>query len=326
MEPGTSEHPGVSARCGVLSLADPSLFEIAVRPWELLCQPAQRGQFGYTMAYVSTPRVTFYRETYACGVQLSGIAPTGMLAFAVPLRLQPDTAFWGAPLTGPGFPSTLPGDLDVRMAAGQEHIVVLISMDLLRQELTSEVTERVESAAMNRLLPTTERAAASFGNWLNGRITALSQAPQILSTAAAQASLEHELVHRLAASLALALDEGSPPRLSLRRRCLDRALGYLYENPSLRPSMPELATVAGASQRTLEYAFRGAFGMSPLEFLQLGRLHAVRRALISADPTTGVTVAETASRHGFYELGRFAGMYRRRFGELPSTTLAAQPV
>jgi len=35
-------------------------------------------------------------------------------------------------------------------------------------------------------------------------------------------------------------------------------------------------------------------------------------------------VKEIAIEHGFVELGRFAGDYRRMFGELPSETLQRQ--
>ena len=61
--------------------------------------------------------------------------------------------------------------------------------------------------------------------------------------------------------------------------------------------------------------------MSPREFMIRRRLHAVRRELFLADAAS-TTVAELAMGHGFYELGRFAGVYRDHFGELPSTTLA----
>ena len=61
--------------------------------------------------------------------------------------------------------------------------------------------------------------------------------------------------------------------------------------------------------------------MTPLQFLRLRRLHAVRRELLVAHRDKDVTVNEIAFAHGFYELGRFAGYYKQEFGELPSATL-----
>jgi AraC family ethanolamine operon transcriptional activator len=75
------------------------------------------------------------------------------------------------------------------------------------------------------------------------------------------------------------------------------------------------------SQRTLEFAFRNCFDLTPYQYLARCRLGLVREALIQADPARS-TVTEIAMRHGFYELGRFAGEFRRFFGELPSEALS----
>ena len=64
--------------------------------------------------------------------------------------------------------------------------------------------------------------------------------------------------------------------------------------------------------------------MSPQRYLRLRRMQRVRRALSFADPTSA-TVTAIATAHGFWELGRFAGVYRSLYGELPSQTLAAAP-
>ena len=50
------------------------------------------------------------------------------------------------------------------------------------------------------------------------------------------------------------------------------------------------------------------------------RLNLVRRVLRELGPAD-TTVSRVAGRHGFTELGRFAGEYRALFGESPSETL-----
>jgi AraC-like DNA-binding protein len=49
-------------------------------------------------------------------------------------------------------------------------------------------------------------------------------------------------------------------------------------------------------------------------------MHLARRALRQADPLA-TTVTVIATEHGFWDLGRFAAVYRKLFGELPSETL-----
>jgi transcriptional regulator GlxA family with amidase domain len=46
----------------------------------------------------------------------------------------------------------------------------------------------------------------------------------------------------------------------------------------------------------------------------------VHTLLQMGDPSRD-TVADIAMRYGFWELGRFAGVYRARYGETPSATL-----
>jgi AraC-like DNA-binding protein len=51
------------------------------------------------------------------------------------------------------------------------------------------------------------------------------------------------------------------------------------------------------------------------------RLALARRRLAEARP--GETVARIAEDAGFTHLGRFAGIYRETYGEVPSATLAS---
>jgi AraC family ethanolamine operon transcriptional activator len=84
--------------------------------------------------------------------------------------------------------------------------------------------------------------------------------------------------------------------------------------------VPELAAVAGVSQRVLELGFQETLGMSPQNFLRLDRLNKVHRDLRNAR-TASSRVTDICNRWGFQELGRTAVEYKRLFGESPSSTL-----
>jgi len=78
------------------------------------------------------------------------------------------------------------------------------------------------------------------------------------------------------------------------------------------------------SQRRLRSAFNEEFGEPPSRFFRNWALERARRHLIEAGPTK-LTVTEVATELGFDHLGRFAGYYRRLFGEAPSATLRDRP-
>ena len=87
----------------------------------------------------------------------------------------------------------------------------------------------------------------------------------------------------------------------------------------LHPS--DLARLAGVEERQLRREFFAHFGISVGRYLRLRRLNDVRREL--ANPASHVqSVTQAATKHGFFDLGRFAANYRRTFGENPSATLA----
>lgn len=84
--------------------------------------------------------------------------------------------------------------------------------------------------------------------------------------------------------------------------------------------MADLLAACGVSERTLRSVFKERFGLSPSRYLQLRRLHQIRRALKAAEPRS-TSVSNVLVEHGEWQFGRFAKRYRDAFGELPSETL-----
>jgi AraC-like DNA-binding protein len=109
------------------------------------------------------------------------------------------------------------------------------------------------------------------------------------------------------------------PEAATRSRALRLALDYIEAHADEPPTMEAVCGAASVSARTLEYAFRNRFGVTPKQYLQATRLHRVRRDLgrVGADDS----ISEIAARWGFWHMGQFAADYRRQFGELPSETL-----
>lgn len=95
---------------------------------------------------------------------------------------------------------------------------------------------------------------------------------------------------------------------------------FLREHLDEPIQMSQLCDVTGVSERSLRNACHAVCGTSPKRYLTQRRLEAVRRALAEATPGQD-TVTRIATDFGFFELGRFAGVYTSVFGERPSDTL-----
>lgn len=99
-----------------------------------------------------------------------------------------------------------------------------------------------------------------------------------------------------------------------------RARALLEEQPEEPWSTSSLAVRVHLSVRSLQEGFAREVGMPPMKYLQQVRLRRARDQLREAS-SAETTVASVASALGLSHLGRFAGAYRRAFGESPSETL-----
>jgi AraC family ethanolamine operon transcriptional activator len=215
------------------------------------------------------------------------------------------------------------------------------------EEMDHRTTAEFEILALTVVPEVLEEAATvlhgiDLGDWLVGRF-AFDPAPaaqakveahlrQLLRLATAFPHLvaqpEHaRIVEQSCLNLLLrSLLGGNPstPGVDRRRhrRLLARGVEEYLELRLREPLMvQDLCAEFDVSARTLEYAFREAFGLTPMAYFKARRLNAVRQALKQAAPGS-TTVHAVAQQWGFWHTGAFAAEYRRLFGELPSETFA----
>jgi AraC-like DNA-binding protein len=106
------------------------------------------------------------------------------------------------------------------------------------------------------------------------------------------------------------------PQPRLRPRTVERVLALIEEHPDRPLTLTDLASHAGVGARRLQQGFHEHVGVSPMEYLRQTRLRRARHDLLHTEDS----VTEIAFRWGFTQTGRFARMYRERFGETPSRT------
>ena len=315
---------GDAAVVGVWRSHDPSLHEQAVKPWELLTDLPVRAPFLHEMRYLSAPSFAVYEEHYACSVRLRGQSPQDLIALAVPIRLPPTTTCWKNPWPAQQMPATQGGAVDVLFGSGQKHLIVLVDSKLARRELGEERTQTLERLCRSRWLPSTERRVAQLRDFLLGLIETATASPRLLKNPKTARAIEANLVRNLAAAVCLPAAEPATQRANSarigRERQIARVLEFLRAADPVNLSIPQLCEATGVEQRSLEYAFRETFDLTPLGFLKLRRLHSARHRLMLADPAA-MAVSDVAYQEGFYHLGRFASAYRSTFGEYPSATL-----
>lgn len=110
------------------------------------------------------------------------------------------------------------------------------------------------------------------------------------------------------------------PVAAPRPATVRQAVDLLEEAPEQPWTTTDLARRVGLTTRGLQAGFARHLGVAPMAHLRRIRLERAHLDLLAADPARG-SVANVACRWGFTHLGRFAAVYRERYGCPPSHTL-----
>jgi AraC family ethanolamine operon transcriptional activator len=313
------------AATGRFEIDDPCAYECASGPWEILAEPIAPGPFANRKDFLITPSLILYREDFRGATRARGMSPPGMLAVGLPLRVGGRSRYWGAAPEGGTLPATLPGALDVVLDDGQEHLVALVALDLLRRSLPEDAVDALERGAALRQLPVRRHGADAIARWLLTVIDTAKRRAEPSSLAALSRTVEEELPWRLVDACRFDSASGAQREAPVRQRSLDRAMAFLRDADIASVRVGDLCRATSVTQRTLEYGFREGLGLSPLRFLRLLRLHLARREFAASQAGT-TTVADIADRLGLLHHSRFAAEYAALFGEMPSATLARPPL
>lgn len=132
------------------------------------------------------------------------------------------------------------------------------------------------------------------------------------------------LITKLANHLIFSPESKKP---SLGRKIIDRndiiteALCEIHNNKkAVGLNIETLLDVTDVSERTLRTVFHEFFGISPLNYINLTRLHETKSMILNPK-NSNKTISFISSSVGFFDQGRFAKNYHSLFGELPSETL-----
>lgn len=251
---------------------------------------------------------------YTPGLSMSGTPPKGLITFN--LMAPANRRYW---VRGHDLDDTMawvfPVGAELRSVSAPGFKVHTLSV-------SEEYIERITAALEINLPPLSKRPEAfpirtEFLPRVRLLLRELREDSEMFGM-----ELADEVLRLLVASWGSPRSDGTMGLISLRareiavRKCLELIESYDLGKITNEILLKECHT----SERTLQYAFRERFGVTPYKFITSRRLAKVRMALRQADPGKD-TVGNIAADCGFWHLGRFAAEYRRTFGELPSETL-----
>ncbi len=265
------------------------------------------GRFAGRLRYLRATTIDVHTRSFATPIVAHWVVSEDRVHLAGPVRLDPEARLLGRPL-GDTRTVLLPPGHEGIFASRAPGIFWAIIVD---EERLATQLRLVHDCSLEAAL-----ARGWATTWTAGGLDLLVQRllddPRPRSTAALDALVVGAVADRLAGP-------GTPLVAGAAYRLARRARDLLIDSAEAPLSLPALTAALGVGQRTVFNAFNAVFGMSPLAFQRALQLDRVRRQLLAAP--AGATVTTLALDEGVEHLGRFAGAYRRQFGELPSETL-----
>lgn len=298
---------------------DPDEFAVAVSGASLRADFLGRQKSATVVEQFQTPDWTIDFQQADVRARILGYPPPGWASVAL-IRGAGESAWYGSRATRGLLVCTPPGEpIDGWIGPG----FVCSSFGVPPQvweecRQASGVARAVTGAAVRELSPSAFAAIETRLLGLRRLMREASPGEPSHLTAREAGAFVRELM-----CLIWELGDGDrPPRESARNRTrlARRAEEWLHAHHGTAVGVAELALAMGTSRREVEYAFRENFALGPRQLLEKIRLNAIRRELRRADPQERGQVTRIAMDHGITHLGRFPGLYKGLFGELPSET------
>ena len=205
--------------------------------------------------------------------------------------------------------------------ADAAHLVVRIARSALEVHLSRLLGRTLDEPI--RFEPAFDLSAGSSSRWnfaVQMLHAELYDETTLLHQGVGHGQLEEfvmsALLYSQTSNYSALLRRNAPPE----RQAVQVARDFIERNLARSISVRDIAEAADVSVRTLQNHFSDDLDQTVTGYVRDRRLERVRAELADASPA-GATVTTIASRWGFNHLGRFAVIYRSRFGESPSQTL-----
>ncbi|MCC6766167.1 MAG: helix-turn-helix domain-containing protein [Deltaproteobacteria bacterium] len=269
--------------------------------------------------------VQVFRERLGAGMFVEAAPPSSLLPFGIILSAGGAIRFCGRDLRPTNVAQAAGGGWDIRFAGPIDYVSCVFQRAWFEREASALLGHAPRDDWFRNVgRPASSSAIGHLRTMITRTLERMMHQPSLLAGERTRTAVEAELVRLTVGALTSAAEPTPVAAYGRRRRGVRRVIEYVTDHPDADTTAANLCGIAGVSERTLEYGFREYLDVTPVRFLKLVRLNRARRDLLrasaqaSAPPTT---VTDVALRWGFFELGRFAGEYRRLFGERPSETL-----
>lgn len=311
----------------VETFEDVHVHAAAIGAWNQTYTQISPGPLQSSLMQIAGSRCHVFRERINQRVVQQGEAPKNQACFALPIDVPGSAHMQGRKVDDKSLFFLRGGEeFMFHMPMGMDMLAITFDQSLFEECLNSLpqaakiaclLKQPVIKVSPERFLQCRHRVIALFTD-------ALAASP-LRASPDGERLLEIALLHELLQLLADPECDATQRQTSSTHSYIVEKLHRLIVSDAMNvPSIFEASRRLHSSRRTVQNSFRAVADTTPLNYLRSVRLNGVRRDLMSTR-ASDASIADIASRWGFFHMSHFAEDYQALFNELPSQTPRIMP-
>jgi len=301
--------------------SDPDEYANLIRGSRVEVVTSQRGVFDASVTRVNLGELWMQRGRESLARTFRAVTPADRVILWFLTSPQPPVTILCSPIENSDLALLTPGEAACwRSIAPCEWASMSLPTEEFRRHGASLTGKEVLSHDIQQVLRPSPTLLARLRRLHRATVDLAETAPEVVRHPDAARGLQQHLIEAAFGAFADGNDQGSIPG-HRRQRIMARFEALIEANPDRALFLTEVCEAIGVTERTFRNCCQQDLGMSPARYLSLRRLHQAHWALRNGPDAASATVTEVATRHGFWELGRFSMAYRELFAESPSETL-----
>ncbi len=304
------------------NLNDFDSFCESVRNWDLHYQQLENGRFSSELLLFGNNEIQFTHARLGRKMKQQGASPEGFITFGILAEPQISIHWRNIDINGDML-FVFPEGGELNSITQSDFDVFVLSLTEERLNASCEILDLPDIRTLinkNEAFRCQPEKMLEFRLWLQSVKTELTSVTSSVRDKLHLNYIEKEIIVRI---LGILSENRMVSRNRSRKRdiAISIAEDYIAEPTREIVTVDQLCDVANISERTLEYAFRERYGMTPKRYSLVHRLNSVRKQLRKTKPGCAL-VSEIARQHGFWHMSKFSADYKKLFNELPLTTLS----
>lgn len=294
------------------------IFKNAASYWDLDFRLLSKNDFSGDLSLFSNRYFQLGRTAISGKVEQKGLCPIGFRSFVIPVNYEVDFYWLNKKVSGNQlmiFPKngTLDGvsfnDFDVYVVSIEEEYL----LNKIEQLGNKNITKLLNGDEQRLFL---KQSFSEQFHILASEFLLICRSEDSFNSHVFQEKIDN-IIHKLLKYIELqnrSINDIIPRKRDIG---LKKAIDLINHQLDESISIGKLCQSANLSERTLEYAFREKYQVTPKQYIKALKLHKIRQDLSQSEFQN---ISATAARYGFWHMGQFAADFKKQFGILPSQT------